>query len=270
MIKGIYTAAAGMMAQMAKQDVVANNIANVNTYGFKKDTTLCRSFPEMLISRLGETTTDADGIERGMQPVVIGTLGTGAAVDKIITDFSAGNLTKTDNSTDAAINDSTGSMFFVVRAPDGQQHYTRDGAFKINSQGLLTTSQGYPVLDDQDNPIMVVDVENNPDSINGNFAIDGQGQVLVNDEPVAKLKIVQFPNLQVLQKTGGTWTSNQQPNQVANPQIMPGYIEESNVNSVKEMVNLITVVRAYESLQKVVDAEDQTTQIAIDEVGSVS
>lgn len=275
MIKGIYTAASGMMLQMARQDVVANNIANVNTGGYKKDTTLCRAFPEMLISRLGETTSDDRGREKSISPVVIGKLGTGAVVDRIVTDYSTGNVKKTDNPTDLAIGNTgnynivtpngeqqttnEGSLFFVVRTPDGQERFTKDGAFKIGSQGLLTTNQGYQVLG----------IDNNPITIDGDFKVDEHGQVVVNDEVVATLKVAHFGDLTTLEKTGGTWRSNQPYNLVNNPQILQGYTEESNVNAVKEMVDLITITRAYESLQKVIEGEDETVQVAIDEVGSV-
>lgn len=276
MIKGIYTAAAGMMLQMARQDVVANNIANVNTAGFKKDTALCQAFPQMLISRLGEVERDATGREKSMTPVPIGGLGTGAVVDSVFTDYSQGNIRKTDNPTDLAISNNTGSfnittpegeeevaaegsLYFVVRMPDGAERFTRNGCFKINNEGILTTSQGYEVLDTDDNPI----------TIDSEFSINNQGEVIIEGEIWATLKIAHFRDSGVLQKVGDSWSSNQPYNQVHNPQILQGYMEESNVNAVKEMVNLITVVRAYESLQKIVQSEDETMQVAIDQVGSV-
>jgi flagellar basal-body rod protein FlgF len=273
LIKGIYTAGSGMMLQMARQDVVANNIANVNTYGYKKNTTLCRTFPEMLISRLGETVVDSQGVSHSMQPIAIGRLGTGAVLDRIMTDYSPGNLKKTDNPTDLIISNNgtytiitpqgeeqatnAGTLFFVVQTPQGEERFTRDGAFKI-SQGRLINNEGYTVLD----------TDNNPITINGDFDINQNGQVIINDEVVATLKVAHFDNPEVLEKVNSTWRSNQPYNQVTNPQIMQGYIEESNVNAVKEMVDLITITRCYESLQKMIQAEDETLQVAIDQVAS--
>lgn len=244
-----------MMLQMARQDVVANNIANVNTAGFKKDTTMCRAFPEMLISRLGEVKTNPDGSRRSMQPVVIGSLGTGAVVDRIITDYSQGNTKKTDNPFDLALN---GDGYFAIQTPQGER-FTRDGCFKLNNQGLLTTNQGFAVLDQDDNPI----------TIDGDFIVNSNGDIVSNGEIIATLKIVNFADPQMLQKEGDNMRSQGQYELAANPQVVQGHVEESNVNAVKEMVNLITVTRAYESLQKVVQAEDETLAAAIDQVGSV-
>lgn len=255
MIKGLYTAASGMMLQMARQDVVANNIANVNTAGFKKDTALCRSFPDMLMSRLGEVKVDAGGREEPMQPVVIGGLGTGAMVDRIAADYSQGNIKNTDNPFDLALN---GDGYFAVETPRGEC-FTRDGCFKLNDQGVLITNQGYAVLDQDDNPI----------TIEGEFSVDSNGNLISGDELIATLKIVNFEDPQALEKVGDNMRTNAAYTLAQSPRVVQGYMEQSNVNAVKEMVNLITVVRAYESLQKVVQAEDQTLSTAIDQVGNV-
>jgi flagellar basal-body rod protein FlgF len=254
LIKGLYTAASGMMLQMARQDVLANNIANVDTAGFKRDDTMCQAFPEMLISRLGEVNQDNG---QPLQPVLLGKLGTGAVVDSITTDFTRGSLKETDNSTDLALG---GDGFFTVQTPQGQR-FTRDGEFKINDQKILTTSEGYPVLDRNNQPIVITGED---------FKVDEQGNVTINGNITAALKIVNFADLKTLQKTGDNLiTSSAQPTIAVNPQVKQGYIEESNVNAVKEMVDLISVVRSYESLQKMVQAEDETLSTAIDDVASV-
>ncbi|MEN6349360.1 MAG: flagellar basal-body rod protein FlgF [Syntrophomonas sp.] len=256
MIRGLYTAGAGMMLQMARQDVVANNLANVNTSGFKKNIAVARAFPEMVISRLGETEVNAQG-EKTAQPIVeIGRLGTGAAVDGIYTDFDNSNIKKTDNPCDVAI---IGEGYFVIQTPEGQR-FTRSGEFKINNQGQLTTNQGYPVLDTNNSPIQ----------LDGEFVVDEQGNITINGETVATLRIVNFQNLQNLEKLGDTLVnSTETPADVARPQLQQGYIEESNVNAVKEMVTLITVVRSYESLQKMVQAVDEATDTVINQVGTI-
>lgn len=253
MIKGLYTAASGMMLQMARQDVLANNIANVDTAGFKRDDTMCRAFPDMLISRLGEVNQDNG---QPLQPVLLGKLGTGAVVDSITTDFTRGNLKETDNSTDLALG---GDGFFVVQTPQGQR-FTRDGQFKINDQKILTTNDGYPVLDRNNQPV----------TITGDFKVDQQGNVTIGGNVAATLNIVNFADMQTLQKTGDNlMISSARPVAATDPQVKQGYIEDSNVNAVKEMVDLISVVRSYESLQKMVQAEDETLSTAIDDVASV-
>lgn len=257
MIRGLYTAGAGMMLQMARQDVVANNLANVNTSGFKKNTAVAKAFPDMLISRLGECREDRQGELKAQRPVVIGRLGTGASVSGIYTDFDNSNLKKTDSPCDLAI---TGAGYFVIQTPEGQR-FTRCGEFKINSEGILTTNNAYPLLDDNDSPI----------TIEGEFTVNEQGSISVDGEQIARIRIVDFDDLQLMERLGNNLLdSPEEPIEVERPEILQGYIEQSNVNAVKEMVALISVVRAYESLQKMVQAEDEITGQAIDKVGSIN
>ena len=259
MIKGLYTAGAGMMLQMARQDVVANNLANVNTSGYKKQVAVAQAFPNMLMSRLGEIKKNSQGEYQPVPIKLVGGVGTGAAVEKIYSDLSMGNIRKTDNATDLAL---SSDGYFAVLTPQGER-YTRNGQFKINSEGILTTNQGHPVLDTGDQPI----------TLEGEFAIDEMGNISVHGESIAQLKTVSFDNPQYLQREGDNLLALQEREAGINlerPGILQGYIEESNVNAVKEMVEMINVVRAYESMQKVVQAEDETTQVAIDQVGSVS
>jgi len=256
LIKGMYTAASGMMLQMARQDVVANNLANVNTTGFKRSSTVATAFPAMLMSRLGELDTSSE-IPQPLKPEVIGYLGTGACLAGIINDYSIGNLKPTYNATDVAL--STPDTYLVVETPEGIR-YTRGGSLKITGDGLLTTNQGYAVLDDNDDYIY----------IEGEFAIDERGYVTDNGEEIARLQVVRFENQDQLEKLGGgLLTTDQEPQLVDNPEILSGYLEESNVVAVQEMVTLINVVRSYEALQKIVQSEDEATQTLLNEVARV-
>jgi len=256
LIKGMYTAAAGMMLQMARQDVVANNLANVNTAGFKRSSTVASAFPAMLMSRLGELDTSSE-VPKPQKAEIIGYLGTGASLAGIITDYSMGNLKPTYIATDIAL--SAPDTFLVVETPQGI-FYTRNGSLKITGEGLLTTNQGYPVLDEFGDYIY----------IEGEFAVDERGYVTDNGEEIARLQVVRFANPDQMEKLGGSLlTTDQEPELVGNPEILPGYLEESNVIAVQEMVTLINVVRSYESLQKIVQAEDEATQTLLDEVGRV-
>lgn len=258
MIKGLYTAGAGMMLQMARQDVVANNLANVNTSGYKKQVAVAQAFPNMLMSRLGEIEKNSQGKYEPVPVKLIGGLGTGAVIDKIYNDLSMGNIRKTENATDLALNS---DGYFSVLTPQGER-YTRNGQFKINSEGILTTNQDYPVLDTGNQPI----------TLEGEFLVDEMGNISINGENIARLKTVGFDNPQYLQREGDNLLAVQEEEGInlESPGILQGYIEDSNVNAVKEMVEMINVVRAYEAMQKVVQAEDDTTKVAIDQVGSVS
>jgi len=258
LIKGLYTAGAGMMLQMARQDVVANNLANVNTSGYKKQVAVAQAFPNMLMSRLGEIKKNSQGEYQPVPIKLVGGVGTGAAVEKIYSDLSMGNIRKTDNATDLAL---SSDGYFAVLTPQGER-YTRNGQFKISSEGILTTNQGYPVLDSSDQTI----------TLEEDFLVDETGNISVNGENIAQIKIIRFDNPQYLQREGDNLLSAQEEvgTNPERPGILQGYIEESNVNAVKEMVEMINVVRAYESMQKVVQAEDEITQVVIDQVGSVS
>ncbi len=245
------------MLQMARQDVVANNLANVNTSGFKKNVAIAKEFPEMLMSRLGEVKENASGQKVNVPIEVIGALGTGASVAGVYTDFDNNNIKQTENPYDLAL---VKEGYFVVQTPDGQR-FTRSGEFKLNSEKILTDNSGYPVLD----------VNNSPIEVEGEFVVDREGNININGENATKLKIVNFTNLQNLERLGDTLVnSTETPIEVEKPEILQGYLEQSNVNAVKEMVTLITVVRAYESLQKMVQAEDELTDVAINQVGSIT
>ncbi len=257
MIKGWYTAASGMMMQMSRQDVIANNIANTATSGYKKQVSLSRAFPDMLISRL-ETT--ADPISKSIQ--AIGRLGTGVCLENIATDLSVGNLDKTDLPTDLSLAQ-TGS-YFAVETEQGER-YTRNGAFKINSEGSLTDNQGNPVLDKDNKHI----------NISGEFIVDRTGVINYADgTATVTLKVLNFSDPEKLERFGDSLYSNEKGLTTsvvpANPDVLQGYLEHSNVNAIQEMVDLLSVVRSYESLQKVVQAEDETVGVAIDKVGSTS
>lgn len=256
MLKGIYTAGSGMMLQMTRQDVVANNLANVNTAGFKRSSTVASAFPSMLLSRMGELDTQT-GIPQPQKPAVIGSLGTGACLGGIITDYSIGNLKLTHNATDIAL--STANSYLVVETPEGIR-YTRGGCLKIDGDGLLTTNQGYAVLDEYYDYIY----------LEGEFAVDRDGYVTDNGEEIARLQVVSFDNQDQLERLGGSLlNTDQEPLLVENPEILSGYLEESNVVAVQEMVTLINVVRSYEALQKIIQSEDEATQTLLEEVGRV-
>lgn len=256
MIKGIYTAASGMMLQMARQDVIANNLANVNTTGYKRSSSVQQAFPTMLLNRMGEI-QEISGSRVPVRPVMIGTLGTGASLNRIISDNSLGNLKQSENPTDLAL--TTTDTYLVVETPQGI-NYTRNGSLKINGEGLLTTNHGYPVLDDNGDYI----------TLEGDFTIERMGYISVEGEEIGRLQVVRFENQEGLEKLGGSLiATDQEPQLVDNPEILQGYTEDSNVVAVQEMVTMINVMRAYEALQKIVQAEDETLQVAISEVGQV-
>ncbi|MDR1615767.1 MAG: flagellar hook-basal body protein [Syntrophomonadaceae bacterium] len=252
MVKSLYTAGAGMMLQLVRQDAAANNLANCNTVGYKKDTVVSAAFPGMLMSRMGEK-----GLAAGRNYEIIGPVSTGASMEGVFTNYTQGNMQKTDNPLDAAI---MGEGYFVMDTPQGER-FSRDGQMEINDQNILVNKQGIPYLDQNDEPIVLASEP----------AISKDGSVYVNNELIAKLKIVEFADAGVLRKEGGNLINAPQNYTVMEqPQIRQGFVENSNVSTVSEMVNLISIVRLYESMQKVVQAEDEALETAITQVGSVN
>ncbi|NLV17326.1 MAG: flagellar hook-basal body protein [Syntrophomonadaceae bacterium] len=253
MIRGLYTASSGMMVQMTRQDVLSNNLANVNTAGFKKDVVVSQDFPSMLLERMGETERRGSA-PRPAEPVRIGSLGTGTAIADIFTDHSLGSLRATQNPLDFALGPDT---YFMVETPQGTA-YTRNGAFTLNADGRLVTGSGYAVMGKEG----YIESEEKMD-------FDGQGNVLQDGEIINAFNIVRVNDPDRFSKIGDDLLvlEGQDPEVLDNPQVMLGHLEISNVNAIQEMVDLITVVRSYEVLQKVIQSQDSTLDKVINQVG---
>lgn len=238
-----------MLADEAAQDVIAQNLANVNTTGYKRDVTQYESFPQVLLRNTAQ----------GFAPP-IGSLGSGVGVSGIATDFAAGALQQTGNPLDVAI---TGDAFLAVRTPQGVR-YTRDGALTLNAQGVLTqAASGNAVLDAAGRPITL------PANAK-NIAITPLGMVQADGVTVGRLQLSRAVVPAGAVKQGGNLF------QIAAPQpagsdasIHQGYLESSNVNTVQEMVAMIAVQRAYETDQKMVQSEDAATSKATTDVAKL-
>lgn len=245
MLRGLYTAASGMLVQTAKMDMLSNNLANVETAGFQRQAPHVYSFPDMLISRVHNGTS-----------VPIGRLGTGAVVYGDRSSFLPGAIKSTGNPLDVAL---VGPGFFAVETPDGPR-YTRDGRFTVNPSGWLVTLDGHRVRGER-GPILV----NGTDVV-----IDDTGQVVVDGSVVDKLLIVEFNDRDGLLRRGANLYEATEaaglPFRYRDTQVVQGAVEMSNVNVIREMVNLISVQRAYEANAKVVQAYDETLGKAVNEI----
>ncbi|MCQ2613183.1 MAG: flagellar basal-body rod protein FlgF [Treponemataceae bacterium] len=251
MIRGWYTGASGMQAQQNRLDAIANNLANVDTTGYKKDVAVSKSFTELLIRR-----TNDDGIitnSLGSYDVapVVGTLGLGVETNELYTDFVQGSLKETGSTTDMALNN---QGFFAVQTPYGER-YTRNGNFMIGKEGLLETKDGYPVMGEKG----YINVQDK------NFLVNQDGILYDQEtmEEIERFKLVRFDNERYLSKLGDSLYAATDVTGEAyvaegdeRPQVMQTYLESSNVNVVNEMVQMIEVNRAYEANQKVISAED--------------
>ncbi len=244
MIRGIYTATSGMLVQGVNTDVIANNLANIDTVGYHRQTAHVRSFPEMLLQREYKD-------ER--QP--IGRLGTGAVVDGSHSSFLPGRIHSTGNSLDFAL---IGPGFFSVDTPEGPR-YTRDGQFTLNGTGWLVTADGHRVRG-ENGPIFVG---------NDDITIRADGFVMIDGEIQDRLLLVEFPDRGGLLKQGANLyeaTEATGPIFRFNATIKQGALEMANVNVIREMVNLIEVQRSYEANQKLVQAYDDTLGKAVNEI----
>lgn len=245
MNSGMYSAVSGNIAAMQRMDVITNNLANINTAGFKKDRMI---FDSMLNS--AKNPTPAAGTLTDA-PVLSGYT--------IETDFSAGALKQTGNPLDLSLD---GDGFFVVDTPQGKA-YTRQGNFHLDGKGQLVTADGYAVQGNG-GPVTVK---------GGRLEIDNKGGVFVDGSQVGTLALVDFPKPYQLQKTGSALfipsgpEATEQP--ATNTNVRQGTIEDSNVQPLMEMVNLIETSRFYEQCVKTVQSYDEMANKAANDLGKV-
>ena len=234
MIEGTET----MLAQEHRMDQIANNLANVDTSGYKKEDI---TFWEMMFKAADNRSRVGKGL-------------------KILIDQQQGIPKQTDNALDFAIN---GEGFFTIQTPAGIR-YTRNGNFTLNNQGQLSTADGNLVLGDG-GPITLADQ---------NIQVGRDGQINANGQQISRLGLVTFPDLQGLEKEGANLfrlkagTAEQQP--VAMPNIQQGYLEGANVNTVTEMTEMIDLQRAYQSQQKAIQTTDDIDQQSTSRVGKLT
>lgn len=277
MLRSLWTGASGMIAQQTNVDTISNNLANVNTVGYKKETVEFRS---LLYQKLQTETTDYNGDPKP----VIGQVGSGVRTGAITSRFTQGSLTQTDNPFDLAID---GEGFFSVKTPSGETAYTRNGSlvFAIATDGLaLTNSEGYPLLDTTGSPVILpatTDVSKLSVDVDGRLieevdekstAADGSTKYNTEHVERAQLAIVQFNNPSGLEKISGSMyqqtMASGEPRMEVEDEVLKrsairsGYLEASNVQTVDEIVNLIVAQRAYEMNSKVITASDQMLQQA--------
>lgn len=260
MLRSLWTAASGMTAQQLNVDTIANNLANVNTTGYKSESA---EFKSLLYQNLQSKTTSANGENKPVSAQV----GLGVRNSSITSNFSQGSYLASDSNFDFAI---TGTGLFGVMQNDGTVAYTRNGNFYV-SQGteglMLCTSEGYPVLDTDGQPI-VFDAEMQ----SSNITVDGDGNFCYPDasgNPVAtgtSIGLFQFSNNAGLTKTSsslllesdasGEPINESEDDTIKKSQIKQSYLEGSNVDVATQMVNLITAQRAYELNSKAIQAAD--------------
>jgi len=253
MLRALYSAATGMESQQLNLDVISNNLANVNTTGFKKSNI---EFQDLLYDNVRAAGAEAGNGNQLPTGLSVGHGTRAAATTKV---FTEGELTQTGERLDLAIQ---GDGFFQVTMPDGTLAYTRDGSLKTNSQGQITTSDGLPVQ----NGFQPIPAGSTSVTISSGGQVTTTG---ANGTQNSQVTLVRFANPAGLQSVGGNLyletpasgtpeTGNPGENGFGN--LQQGYLESSNVSVVQEMVNMITAQRAYEISSKAVQAADEMMQ----------
>jgi flagellar basal-body rod protein FlgG len=255
MINSLQIAKTGMTAQQTQLDVIAHNLANVATAGFKRSTALFEDLIYQNLRQVGGNTADNAELPTGLH------IGLGVRVVATARTYSQGNLQQTDNKLDVAIN---GNGFFRIQLPDGTVAYTRDGSFKLNNQGQIVTNQGYLLVDSPTVP-------ENARSLT--IGKDGQITVLLPGQTqpqlIGQITLANFINPAGLEPMGQNLFLESQASGAPNEgtpetegfgQVLQGFLEASNVNVVQELVNMIQTQRAYELNSKAVTTSDQMLQ----------
>lgn len=252
MIRALYTAASGMNAQQANIDTTANNLANVNTVGFKKSRTEFEDLVYQQIKVAGAPVSPVGDAPIGLE------IGLGTRPVATARDFSSGNLRSTSAPLDLAIE---GHGFLQVTLPSGQTGYTRAGALHLSGEGALVTAEGYPLEPQISIPAEAVSITISKEGI-VSVSLAGESA----SQQVGTIELASFQNPAGLQAMGGnhyTVTSASGEPQTGVPgteglgTLAQGFLEESNVSVVEEMVNMILGQRAYEANSKVVKASDE-------------
>jgi len=262
MNKALWIAKTGLDAQQTRMSVVSNNLANVNTTGFKKSRAVFEDLVYQTVRQAGAQSAQNTELPSGLM------LGTGVRTVATEKMFTQGNLTQTDNSLDVAIQ---GRGFFEILMPDGSLGYTRDGSFQLNSEGQMVTSSGYEVQ-----PGIVIPEGTLSITVAEDGTVSAQVAGNVGPVEVGALQLADFINPAGLQPVGQnlfTETAASGAPQTGSPgldgrgSLIQGFLEGSNVNTVEELVNMIETQRAYEMNSKAISTADQMLQYVNNNLG---
>ncbi|HRK35198.1 MAG TPA: flagellar hook-basal body protein [Candidatus Hydrogenedentes bacterium] len=247
MIHGLYAAASGMIAIEDRQAVIANNIANSATAGFKRQNSVNEGFKQIFLGAMGSP--ERLNMERGP--------GGGLKTSNVYTDYAGGSIGVTGNPLHIALQ---GPGFLSVDTPAGER-FTRDGALTIDANGQLTTANGYPVL--SEGGALVVQ--------GGNVEFGPDGSVLVDNVPVGRLRVVEFDDPHLMERYGESLFAPAEKSGGPRPaeltSVVPGALENSNVQLPYEMAQMMLGLRMYNANQKVISSVDETVGRLINEVG---
>jgi flagellar basal-body rod protein FlgF len=244
MDNALYVGVSRQMVLRREMDIIANNIANLDTTGFKVESLMQKTDPAAPAMTMG-----------GPRPVKF------VAADAVARDFGQGAFNKTGAPLDMAIE---GQGFFQIQTPNGPR-FTRDGRFTTDQTGRLVTQAGLPVLDDGGGEITI-------DAEKGQVSIASDGSMSQGNERIGKVGLYSFANQGALEKAGDNTfrnASNLAPQPAAAAKLRQGYLETSNVKPILEITRMVEVSRAYESTAKMIDAEADLSRRSVERLGRV-
>ena len=248
MVRGQYAAGTGMLLQRRLMENITHNITNADTTGYKKQHLVSHSFDDVMLRRINDVHVLG-------QTRMVGPYNFGTQIDQLYIDFNTGAVEGTERSTDICL---VGDVFFVVGTQGGER-YTRCGAFYIDEAGWLVDGEGNYLLG-----------ENGNIYVGGpNFIIDDLGNVSVGGELVNRIRIVSFEDNGQLRKQGSNLYFSLEPPEAATKEFrtMQGYLETSNVDIGREMVDMLTIYRTYETNQRMLTMIDEIVGKAVNEIG---
>ena len=254
MLKELYTAALGMIPQQNRLEVLANNIANANTAGFKRESV----FERYMINAQENLNSIKGDAEQEDPP------------SYTYTDFSSGNVERTGNPLDVAIDSPNG--YFILQDEEGRQFYSRAGHFVLGNDGHIRTADGLALMGES-GPILLdrtfAAVDQPGDNRAINVRIEDDGEVFANEMPLGRIQLATVENPQTLVRESGTHFSESEETNISmvphnETRVRQGYSENSNVDIIKEMVEMIELQRLFETGQKVIQTNDGTLDRAID------
>lgn len=257
MVRGLYTAWTGMANEQKRLDIISNNLANSATVGFKKEGVTNQSFDDMLTIKIRDTSEN-------MGNRVIGSMPLGVKIGEVYTNYGQGSLRETGNTFDLAL-EGDGFFKIAVTNKNGEESYcyTRAAQLLMDKEGFVVDVNGNHLVSESGNLQVPTDA--------AQIVIDVDGSVYADGALVDKLVVNDFEDYNFLKKYGETMYTAEEGaiEKEATSLVRQGFTEQSNVNVVSEMVNLISITRAYEANQKVIQSIDGTLDLAANSIGKL-
>ena len=256
MLRSMYASVSSMLTLQSRQSIITNNLANVNTTGYKSQTLVAKSFDSMLLH-------NKDNYKNGVSKVnELGSLNFGVRIDETATNYNQGTLISTDNNTDFAI---VGSGFFEVTDEQNNTYYTRDGSFKVDAQGYLVTNTGQYVMGTNTQSGNSERIYIGSDLI----TISSDNSLVINGENKYKFNIVDFENYDNLTKYGNNLYTGDGGFNSNNYSIQQKHVEGSNIDYINEIALMMQTVNEFEANQKVIQTIDSVLSQIANEIGRV-